>query len=575
MKTEKNSRNLSNIFAVRIHERVCLFAAICRKKNVKITAFILLVALQIGLIGYWAANRSNYYIDEMFSFGSAHSYTFEKKDIMYINASDSWKYEEWVDNSELKEQMYVSDSESLLRKDPKTAISMLLFRRNYHGILNMLMTLFSSGRMSMGPPIVFNLVLFVFSQILLLRIVMELTDSYPVAFLAATMYGFSEMAISTHLYIRFYALVVFLLLSVIRLHQLIWREKKLYKAEGLVIAAMILIYLAFKNSELVLIFGGILVFAFVISLFLNYQYKKGLIYVVTVIPPALFFCLRKTNLIKIILHPGSYMNGNGAEGWITRNLLTVNKDRVISLIFKYLAWFSDLLFGSWYVLCCFAVLFIILLEFRFLGKTKTGNSEARVKRIPFQNGKGMTGVLTCVALAYYVFALLTALPAQRYFMFYYPLVAILFWKLIDVLTKGIKYRGEILVGCSLLVCIGIIAAQVLRPDRIDFVYMNDRPAIQSVRESGIEDAIAIYTDERDSNHSCYDCINLMPENSRIYPIKIKSHHFIVQGCPEKMLVWIHKYESPDEYLEDLINENYEIEKIGSTHASDIYVVQRE
>ena len=523
--------------------------------------------LQLALISFWTSQRSNYYIDELFSFGSAHSFTYDKKDIMYINRSAEWQYESWVDNGLLKKQLEVATDESLLSQTPVQGIRMLLTRRNYHGILNLLMSLFSQGKPSMIPAIVLNMILFVFAQLILYIIMKELTGSFAIAGLTIYMYGFSAMAIATVLYIRFYMLVTLLLLLLVRLHQIMWRQKNLIRCELLTLLSMVLIYFAMKDSELVFIIGASLVTAYAAALLVNKHFKKARVYIVTIFPVSLIYAETKTNFIDITLNLEKYTKGDGAEAWMTSKLLTVNKDRVISLVFKYLGWISDLLFGSWYALCCFGFIFMILLEVKLLRK-----KEPAVKDEDKINN-GFIWVIAAVCLLYYIFSLLTAIPAERYFMFYFPMLAVLFWKAFHELSRNISYRGDVLIVCFFLVVFGVASLQFFHPEKIDFVYLEDRSLIQAVKESGIEDAVVIYTDEIDSNHSIYECLNLLPDTAKLYPMKTERHHIDVSNCPDEVLVWIHYDRSPEDYVSDLLDGGYDMEKLGGTHASDVYIAR--
>ena len=537
-----------------------------KRAGMLLIAFILLI--QVAVITFWTSQRSNYYIDELFSFGSAHSFTFDKKDIMYVNRSDAWQYEHWVENSVLKGQLEITEAESLLSLQPIEAIRMLLTQRNYHGMLNLLMSVFSPGEVSAAPAVGFNLVLFVLTQVVLYRIMKDLTDSVAISILTIMMYGFSGMAISTVLYVRFYMLVTLLLLLLIRIHQRMWQMEDLLRCELLTLLCMMLIYFAMKDSELVFVIGGALVAVYAIGLLIRKQLKKGVLYLVTVFPVSIFYAITKTSFLDIALHPDNYTQGEGAEAWMTAKLLTLNRGRVVALIFKYLGWISDLLFGSWYVLCSFLIVILILLEVQFLGQKRQ-----KIKNTSKGN-KGFIWVIVFVCLIYYVFSLLVAIPAERYFMFYFPLLTILFWKLLHELMSGTDYRGEVLICCFVLVCVGASALQLIRPEKIDFVYLEDRPLSQAVQDSGIEDVVVIYTDELDSTHACYDCINLMPDTSRLYPVRGSTHHIDAEQCPDQVLVWIHYDRSPELYIADLLDMGYELAGLGSTHASDVYIARK-
>ena len=422
--------------------------------------------------------------------------------------------------------------------------------------------------MSAAPAIVFNQVLFVLTQIVLYRIMKDLTGSTAVSILTLMMYGFSGMAISTVLYVRFYMLVTLLLLLLIRIHQRMWQMESLLRCELYTLLCMVLIYFAMKDSELVFIVGGALVTTYAIGLLIRKQFKKGILYIMTVFPVSILYAITKTSFLDIALHPEKYAQGNGAEAWMTEKLLTVNRGRVVSLVFKYLGWVSDLLFGSWYVLCSFVIIILILLEVKFLGQKRPDTRDVC-------NGKkGFIWVIVSVCLIYYIFSLLVAIPAERYFMFYFPMLTILLWKLLHELIADMVFRIEVLICGFVLICAGALALQLIRPEKIDFIYLEDRPLIQAVKDSGIDDAIVIYTDERDANHSTYECINLLPDTAKLYPVKGSNHHIDSEQCPDQVLVWIHYDRSPQSYVADLLDVGYELAELGSTHASDVYIAKR-
>ena len=538
--------------------------------------FALVIALQLISICNWASKRANYFVDELFSFGYAHSYTFDKKDIYYIDNSPEWKYEEWVSNEKLKSQLDVSEDESLLNKDPGTALKMLLTRRNFFGFLNIIMDTFSAGKPSMWPPIVFNIVLFVLSQVLLFRIMFAMTNSFASSLLAVFMYGFSGTAINTHLFVRFYALVTLLILGCIRLHQKMWREKRRLYFLSESIIGMLLLYFALKNSELIMIMGGAIVMAFTLLLLFSRRYIEAFLYMILIIPASLLYLIKKTNLIKIVLHPEAYRGKGGATGWITENFMTVNTEKVISLFFKYLRWFSDQMFGSWYVLCSFLVLIIILLEIRLLGdkKERKHSLSAHEKKSDIQAVR-YVWVIFGTSAVYYTFALLTGLMHLRYFSFYFPMAVILLWVFIDALTKDLKYRRQVLAGCFVLLVIGGAALRLVRPEAIENIYADDQFLIEAVRDSDIQDAIVICSDRESANHSIYDCIHIMPYTAELYPVNMEHHHIDLTACPDQFYVWSNNAVSTDDYTKDLLDAGYNLELLGSTHASVVYVARKD
>lgn len=545
----------------------------CSISQKLIFAFVIL--LQIIVICHWASKRSNYFVDELFSFGYAHSYTFDRKDIYYIDNSPEWKYEEWVSNEKLKTQLEVSKEESLLNKDFVTALKMLLTRRNFHALLNITMDVFSDGKPSMWPPIILNIVFFVFSQVLLFQIIFEMSHSFSVSLLAAFMYGFSGTAINTHLYIRFYALVTLLILGCIRIHQKMWKERRILYFSIESICGMLLLYFALKNSELIMIMGGAIVMAFTLSLLFSRRYREAFLYMILIIPASLLFLIKKTNLINVVLHPEAYQGKGGATGWITENFMTVNTDKIVSLFFKYLRWFSDQMFGSWYVLCSFLILISILLEIKLLGEKKERKqSECVPEKESDIQAVRFVWVIFGASAVYYIFALLTGLMHLRYFSFYFPMVIILLWTIIGVLTKELKYRKQVLTGCFILLCIGGSALQIIRPEALENIYADDQSLINAVHDTDIQCAVVISSEKESANHSIYDCIHILPYSAKLYPVNLENDHIDITTCPDQLLVWSNNAVSTDDYTKDLQEAGYTFETLGSTHASVVYIAEK-
>ncbi|MBP3901502.1 MAG: hypothetical protein J6D53_08665 [Blautia sp.] len=583
-------------------------------------AFLLVIALQIAAICLSASARTNYFVDELFSFGYAHAYTFDKKDVGYIDQSPEWGYEKWIPNEELKIQLEVSGEESLLKKEPAAALKMLALRRNYHGFLNIIMDVFSAGKPAVWPPIFFNLILFVFTQVLLCRITFGMTQDHYASLLAVVMYGFSAAAINTHIYIRFYALVLFLLFGCIRLHQKMWQEQRILLFSLESILGMILLFFALKNSELIMIIGGALVMAFTAALLIGKRYREAVFYVLLIVPASLLYLIKKTSLINIMLHPADYQNKGGATGWITDNLLTTNLGTIRGLIYKYYEWIGLRMFGSFRVLHGFLVLFIVLAGIRlFLWRKALAKSEKTVSEntsvdasvdISEKAAEGISEkaaedtsertaegtpdsldsasesrkdrtasrfvwVLFAACAVYFVFALLTGLRYPRYLSFLFAVAIGIFWTLISMLTKGLMHRKYVYAICLLLVLFGAASTLRNRAEVIDYLYTEDRELIEAVQNTDIRDAVVIVTEREDANHSVYDCVLLMPYTARLYPVNKEHQHIDTSDLPDRFLVWSHtKAESTEAYTGDLLRAGYSLELMGTTHTSVVYVAEK-
>ena len=530
---------------------------------------LLIIIIQMAVSLFWVTKRENYFNDELYSLGYAQSYTFEPKKQGYIYRSPEWEYETWIENRILKDQLEVSEQESLLSQPPLTGIKMLLTRRNYHGILNILMSVFSPDRISMYPGAVFNIILLFFTQLLVFRISREITGRDIPSILAVLMYGFSTMAVNMTLYIRFYALVILFLVAAVRLHQIMWRTDHFWRSEMLTIVSMALLYLAMKNSELAFVFGGALIFSYLLGLLARKQGRKALCYMLTVAPAGLLFVGRKPYYLTILLHPENYTEKGWPINVMANSVLNVNAQMLLDNTNKYLNWFVDDLLGDRIVFYGFLGILLLMFDillFKQVRKPKAAQPEKRGER-------GFNRVIAGVVVIYFLFALLTSFPAKRYMSFLFPLITILLWSAVSYLTENGKAGKLALLACAALTLYGVLSQQVFNR-HISYIYPDDKTAIQAVEDSGVEDAILIFTDVFTGEHTIYDCISIMPDSARIYPVDRENNAIDPDTCPDQMLIWIKDGVDIGHYVEELKTGDYEIKRIGSTHISDIYRAKR-
>ena len=130
-----------------------------------------------------------------------------------------------------------------------------------------------------------------------------------------------------------------------------------------------------------------------------------------------------------------------------------------------------------------------------------------------------------------------------------------------------------MAGCAVLAVTGIFSG-FLHPERIEYIYLEDRPLLAALNDCKIADSVIIYTDEEDATHVVYDCVNLMPDKARIYPVKRTCHHINTAESPDNLLIWVKNGEPIRPCVEDLEENEYQIELLGRTHASDVYVARR-
>ena len=553
-------------------------------KTVRKAIFIFLVMTQVLVMLYWMGQKSNYFIDELFSMGYAHTYTFDCKDRGYINQSDIWQEGEWLPNSALKDQIEVSHQDSLLNKPLGTAVPMLLLRRTYHGILNILMSSFSPGAVGKVPGIVFNIIIFCLTQIVLFGICYDLTENNRVCLAVLTMYGYSLAAISFVMYIRFYCFVVLLFLLAVRVHQVIRKTDRLPVAFAGTIASMVLLFFGMKDSELIFVLGGTLIAAFMLDLVLCRQFKKLLLYFLTIVPVSLLYVTQKTPFFHILLHPSEYTREKGPGGWLTAQLLEWTWEQRITQIHKQNLWFVNLLYGNIIIALSFflIIVFLAVLLAIKLAKSKTGKQEGDCgKDRDFSQGTeqdrpgsfGFYLVLLIINTVYLTFGRLTGFTIVRYYSFLFPVITILLWTGIYKMTEVLDCRKQVLKLAGFLTIAAVLVG-FSHPGEIKFIYPEDRPLISSLRENSIQDAVVLCTRQEKTTHVIYDCVNLMEEDARIFPIQEGETMIDPDQCPGRFLIWALTDHDIWNNTDRLLRDGYKISLYGKTHCSDVYLVER-
>lgn len=530
----------------------------------------LIVILQTITIFHWAGEKSNYNIDELYTFGYAQDFTRPRKNFKKITFSDDWQYETWVDNEVLKDQLALSKEESLLTLGPGELIEKLLLTKyNYYGFLNIAETVFSGMEPAHMPGVILNLIFFIITQLILYRITEELTGNRVTALLAVTMYGFSPLAIGMTCFIRFYTMVIMMFMAALRMHQVMRRTESLPRFELLTILSMAVLLIGMRNSQLLFVLGTALVFFFALDLLINRKFSRMCCYLLTTLPAGLYYVLRKTNFLDVIFNPQNYLDQRSSETTVAYGLTRLKSWRLVPLAKSYLKMFCFQLFGSKYVFAAFCLIMAVL-AVMWLSRRRKNTGE---KRSPM----GFSLVILALALVYTASALMANLRVPRYISFVFPMAAILIWSWADLFTRGRSYRKWILPACAVLSISGAIAGQLRHSDVIQYIYREDRPLIRKLAETNVNTAIVVYrTINWDSEHAVYDCINLLPDSARLYPVDEDHHSIDTSECPDEMLIWAAGSldKTVDPYTRDLKAAGYVITKIGSDHTSDVYIARK-
>lgn len=556
------------------------------RREIRILLVTVVLVLQLVQIFFCADMKKNYFLDELYSLGYSHSFTAKSGDRVYITDSDDWKYERWISNRVLKEKLETTPEESLLRMPFAKGLKRLLKKRTYFGLLNIVMSVFSPGKVTKMPGILLNIPFFICIQILLYQMCMRFSGNFTCSLLALIMYGFSPAAINMAVFIRFYCMVVFLFMTAVYLHQGIWNSDR---APGILIrtvSSLILLYVAMKDSELILVLGGALIACFALALIVRRRFREGMYYLVSIVPAGLIYVSMKPFLLKIVLHPARYFGTGWPIGYMSESLLTTPLSERLLQPVKYSKWFWEWMFGNGWIAAAYAVIAGISL-YRFIGgkghrarpaeEPGTAPGTAPSSEPPLKSRWPFYAVVFAVTAIYLLFYWLVGFVpnrrALRYCFFIFPLISFMIWMGLDSLTRGDRYRRRILAAVTALMLVSFVCSWV-GDSPFHYLYPTDVKAIRKVQDNDIRYAIVVCEDTPESMHCSYDCINIMDKDAWICPVIEDQHHIDLESCPDKMYVWGLRNHDLSACTDELTAAGYELRQLSYTHASDIFVAEK-
>lgn len=597
-------------------------------KRRSLLIYMAIIALQLILVLYWANEKSNYFIDELYSKGYASSYTGEGDTVKKFTESPEWSLNEWVNNASFKKYLLVEEDEQLFKLPFFRAMRKLLTGKNYFGLLNIAESIAGYSIVSIRPGIVLNMIIFIAAEIALLVFMRKMKMDIRSQYLALAMFGFSGHGIGLVVFIRFYVLIIMYLLWLLTLFYGVWNSNSFKKIIPAELGILGLTYLSYKNSQLTMIFFGAFSFCFVIALIISGKWKPLISYMVMGLCGVVYIWVR-TDYINILLHPTDYPEsmkavvaslsiasfqmdltktnvlnsmkflGSSYFGdyliilmaavaltiyslWIRRRKMN-DELLIIPYIFKprpdtliaIAAWIGLLGFSfctNRGVIICVGSVCILLLRFLY---------ELTGRKIRLQNFLSPESRFVCVllgtAIIYTLVIAMADLTVERYFCFASVLFYIVFWYLLDrILAKRI--RRELFLGWYIILAASVALSTLVpfktRDIPYAYIYEDDRSfisALEPYRDMDVVLAAYVYNLGWISRMEIYDCVNLMSENSNIYAVGVIEYFFDEEKFTDEFVLWARNDQDILPILDDLAEHGYEFESLGQNHISQAYV----
>lgn len=604
-------------------------------KMKKISIYIMIMVLQIIVILYWSNIKTNFFVDELYSLGYASNFTGEGDDARYISTSSDFRFNEWIENADLKKHLIMSDEEKAFEVAPQQFLYHFFTGRNYFGLLNVAESIAGCDYVSSKPAIILNIIFLILAEISLVSLMKKLKFDTKISYLSVAMFGFSCYVLSAALYIRFYMMVIMLMIMMLNALYKLWNSMTWRDALLSEITAYVLAFFAFKNSELTMVFFGSLMTVMVIAFIILKRWKHLIISTIFILVGIAYVALF-TDYIGILFHPNNYSAlGSVAVGasvnisnssfdtvnnyalWV-KNLfetsyfcnkwmlyLMIGMVTVITILHNERNWktlreFNDkdnkllniksgtacalIAWGVLYLFSCISsqctaiclIVFIIILLIAI--NEATGNAFSLHKFI-HSTDTSFICLILCSTVIYTVFcALCGYIGVWRYYCYGFVSLTIVVWYVLDRTIKCsylIAVRNKVLFILTIFIVVN--SAIPFETRNIDFLYEDEHEFISNVREHQLLDVVLFITvEDIDDNltysrHDLYDCVNLIPPKSHIYIVDFWEYEYEMVDYPNEFILWSHSSSDMKKILLDLIDHGYEIEDLGVDHCSHAIV----
>lgn len=516
--------------------------------------FIILLMLQLLYMLYWGNVKGGFYVDEFFTFDNTHYISASTPKRIKLYDADFMEYNKWIDMEDLKETLTVSRDNALYH-DPFLYNVKVLMKSTYNWLLNYVEAVFFPGEINKWSGISINLILFTLCQVFLYLTVRKASQNGPAALAACAVYGFSGLAVSMVVYVRFYMLANLWMLIFLYLHALMWEEKDFRKNILYEVLAVLVLYLGYCRSPLAAIMGiGVILF-FSVALCLKKRWMQLAYYGVPILSGGIIYAALFTDYIQIFINPSAAVQGGlgSAKTSLIKGLLNLTPRSFITRARKLAEMINDYLFGHIYVLLISAGLCICGMAAGF---------RQTIKRL------FIYVVVLGAALFYLAASVCFNLGTIRYNSFVYPFIAIIVSDMISD-SFGREKMGKAVAALLVIALAGEIYYTGTIP-RIQNLYPEEKVQTEIIKNnSGINNIVVDYHfDDR----VMYECLAYGDADTKVMAMYFDGIDFTDKGS--EILVWQSVNQS-DAILPYLDEAGYSyVEQIAVTHESKVFLCKK-
>lgn len=529
--------------------------------------YFIIIMIQIVGILYWTNEKSNYYVDELYSLGYASSFTGVGDTARYIPLSDDWKFNNWTSNSDLKKYLTVSDDEKVTSLPFQMAVEKLLFSRSYFGWLNIAESLLGYTVITIRPGVVLNIMFLVITELVMVIFYSKMHIDKLIRYLSLGIFGLCGYVAGLAIYIRFYMYIVMLSMIMVLLHYFIWNNKSIRNIVLCELISAILAYLIYMNSELAIVYVGAMFVCFDIAFFICKKWKAFVSYSFMLFAGVVYLC-KKTQWIDVLINTDNYSN-DGILGMYSQHFANATFQSIKQGFLSQVKLLQYYYFDHFYIFILWVILLFILL------------CAAVKNRFIFDKQKvykdsGFIITLMIVLISYSSFIAMAGMSEGRYYCFGFATFAIIFWYLVDRLVKQINDDKARNMTCFFMMALVIMSCFApFQTRNIEYVYEQDRElsvVVNRYEELYTVIVPEIYDDGTISNPEVYDCIIHLADDACIYPINYRDYSYNNADFKAEFLLWnMASNKNVEEIISDLEDNGYSVEHIAENHVSSVYL----
>lgn len=522
---------------------------------------VIVIVIQLMVMIFWGVQKSGYYVDEFFTFDNAHYVSKSTPERVKLYDADFLTYDEWHEIADLKSSLTVEREGSLLSDPAGYNVKMWVTGQPYMVLLNYVQAVFFEGKLSKWGAISINILLFLLNQIILYRLTLRLSKDRMAAVMAVALYGFSGMAASMTVYVRFYMMVTLWMALYTWLHTVMWQEEHIGKNLIMEFLSVLVLYQAYKDSPLAVIQGVGVTGAFLVGLLLRKRYKQAAAYGVPIIGGGMLYAVFMTDYIGYILWPEKYADQsvtNDATAGLLRNFLTLTPDTAVERAVELVHVICRYLFGHIWIFGAYLLLVTgVLLLCLFTRRDRTEDKDW-----------GFFFLAICPCAFYCVVSVCLDLRTIRYNSSIFPELAVCAAVFVMYFAKKAdkKCLAAIVMG---IVVLGAAAATAYIP-RVENLYRDDKKATECIRAyHGIDSVVVDY---RFDDKVMYECLAFAGDDTKVMITAYENVDY--DAWSDDVLLWLRTSEG-QEMIEELAESGrYTVEEVGSTHESDVYFISR-